>query len=307
MTSDSYYGQPVIKPPVWTWEVPAYFFTGGVAGVSSLVALGAKVAGDEDLARRAAALGAGAAATSPALLISDLGRPARFHHMLRVFRPTSPMNVGSWILSAYVPAALGTWLLGRRVPGRALQPAARSVAAALGAPMATYTSVLVADTAVPVWHDARRELPFVFAGGSLAGAGSLLTLMSGGGSTATRLLGAAGAGLELAASRRMEARLGQLAEPYRSGRTGKITRGAKVASGMGLGLSVLGGKRRPTGLVGAALILIGAILDRWAVFRAGSDSAQDPRYTVEPQRRRLRRPATESEATTRPPQPAPSH
>lgn len=68
MTGDSYYGQPVIKPPVWIWEIPSSFFTGGVAGVSSLVALGAKAAGDEDLARRATDLGAGAAAVSPLLL-----------------------------------------------------------------------------------------------------------------------------------------------------------------------------------------------------------------------------------------------
>lgn len=305
MSSDSYYGQPIIKPPVWTWEIPAYFFTGGVAGVSSLVAAGAKLAGDGDLARRATALSAGAAAVSPALLISDLGRPDRFHHMLRVFRPTSPMNLGSWLLSAYVPSALGAWLLGRRLPGRGLQSLARSTAAALGAPLATYTSVLIADTSVPIWHDARQELPFVFAGGSLAGAGSLLTLMSGGKSTASRLLAMAGAGLELAASTRMEDRLGELAEPYRIGKTGRITRGAKLASGVGLAISALGGKRRSIGILGSGLILAGAGLDRWAVFRAGSDSAEDPRYTVEPQRRRLRRNAgrlgTESSAGTREP------
>src|SRR5438067_8422987 len=94
----SYYGRPVLKEPVWTWEIPAYFFTGGIGGASSVLSLAAKLFGNEKLSRTALYIGAVADAISPALLISDLGRPERFHHMLRVFKVTSPMNVGSWIL-----------------------------------------------------------------------------------------------------------------------------------------------------------------------------------------------------------------
>src|SRR3954453_4662972 len=95
----SYYGKPVIKEPVWTPEIPAYFFTGGLGGASAGLALAAELAGGDVLARRAWAVSLGALGVSPALLISDLGRPARFLNMLRVFKVTSPMSVGTWILS----------------------------------------------------------------------------------------------------------------------------------------------------------------------------------------------------------------
>ena len=144
-------------------------------------------------------------AASPPLLISDLGRPERFHHMLRVLKPTSPMSVGSWILGASSTAiALATarsvlgWFprLGR----------AAGATAVLGPALSTYTAVLVADTAIPAWHEARRELPFVFAAGSAMSAGSAVAL-AGGGAPARRLalVGAAG---ELAATTAMERRLG---------------------------------------------------------------------------------------------------
>ena len=121
--------RPVIKPPVWTHEIPFYFFAGGLAGASAGFALLSDLRGDE--AAGAARLGAAlaGAAVSPALLISDLGRPERFLNMLRVFKVTSPMSVGSWILSAFGAAtaagalhALGGGRLGaagRSGPGAA--------------------------------------------------------------------------------------------------------------------------------------------------------------------------------------------
>ena len=96
--TQSYYGQPVLKEPTWTWEIPCYFFTGGLSGGSSVLSMSAKLFGNEKLSRTALYIGAVGDAISPLLLISDLGRPERFHHMLRVFKVTSPMNVGSWIL-----------------------------------------------------------------------------------------------------------------------------------------------------------------------------------------------------------------
>lgn len=284
--TDSYYGQPVIKPPVWTWEIPAYFFTGGVAGVSSMVAAGARLVGDRELADRARAVAAGAAALSPALLTSDLGRPDRFHHMLRVFRPSSPMNLGSWLLTGYVPAALGSWLLGRDGRTGMLQRLAESVAGLLGPAIATYTSVLVADTAVPVWHEARRELPFLFAASSLSGAGSTLLLVDRDGTPAGRMAAMAGTATEIAIAKGMETRLGELGEVYRNGTAGRLSRAARLAAGAGLALTALArgkGVRR----LGAGLMLAGSVCERWAVFRAGFQSAEDPAYTVGPQRRRV--------------------
>lgn len=282
--TDSYYGQPIIKSPVWTWEVPVYFALGGVAGVSSLLAAGARISGDRELADKAAALAAGSAVLSPVLLISDLGRPERFLHMLRVFRSTSPMSVGSWLLVAYAPAAVGAWWLGRvggMVPLRRLMEGA---AALLAPGLATYTAVLLSDTAVPVWHEARRELPLVFVGSALSAAGSSLLLAMPEGSATARIAATAGMATELATSRRMESRLGELAEPYHQGTVGRLSRAARRAGGAGLALSLLPGQRRTPRWAGAALMLAGSLLERWAIFQAGFQSAQDPTYTVKSQR-----------------------
>ncbi|MGB9185338.1 MAG: NrfD/PsrC family molybdoenzyme membrane anchor subunit, partial [Solirubrobacteraceae bacterium] len=96
----SYYGRPILKEPVWEWEIPTYFFTGGLAGASATLGLIADVAGNEQLARSAWSAAVAGIAVSPALLVSDLGRPECFLNMLRVVKVTSPMSVGSWILVA---------------------------------------------------------------------------------------------------------------------------------------------------------------------------------------------------------------
>src|SRR3954471_17174521 len=135
----SYYGKPVVKPPVWTWEIPTYFFTGGLGGASATFALAADLAGNRELARRSWLIALGGLAVSPLLLASDLGRPVRFLNMLRVFKVTSPMSVGSWFLTlggiATAPVA-GRAFVGHDLPGA--RPA-RWVAGALGLPIATYT------------------------------------------------------------------------------------------------------------------------------------------------------------------------
>ena len=168
----SYYGRPVIKEPTWTWEIPTYFFTGGLSGASSVLSLSARLLGNEKLARRSLYIGAVADLVSPPLLIADLGRPERFHHMLRVFKVTSPMNVGAWVLfvnggASNTAAALELlgWL-------RPLKWLAELVSALSGPPLATYTGVLLADTAVPVWHEARQELPWIFGASAAASAGA---------------------------------------------------------------------------------------------------------------------------------------
>src|SRR5690349_11627431 len=135
----SYYGHPVIKEPTWTWEIPCYFFTGGVAGASAVLSSAAKLFGNDKLSRVALYVGAVADAVSPVLLISDLGRPERFHHMLRVFKVTSPMNIGAWILT-FAGGASNTAavleLFGILKPVKIL---AEVVAALFGPPLATYT------------------------------------------------------------------------------------------------------------------------------------------------------------------------
>jgi hypothetical protein len=286
----SYYGRAVLKEPVWNWEIPWYFFFGGLAGASSGLALAARLAGNNKLARRALLAALGGAALSPPLLISDLGRPDRFYNMLRVFKPTSPMNLGTWILTAFgtstgVAAAsdvLGVFPRAGRLCG--------GLSALLGPALSTYTAVLVADTSVPVWHEARRELPLVFAASAAASAGAAAVILTPADDAGpARRLALGGTVLEILAVEVMKHRLGDfLAEPYEREEAGRFDKLSKTLSGLGATVMGLAGRqRRSAAALGGALILAGSALERWSVFRAGFQSARDPKYTVMPQRERL--------------------
>jgi formate-dependent nitrite reductase membrane component NrfD len=285
--ADSYYGRPILKEPTWTWEIPVYFFTGGLGGASSVLSLAARALGRERLARVALHVGAAAEAVSPALLVSDLGRPERFLNMLRVLKPTSPMSVGSWILTVSGSATMAVSALDLldRLPRVKL--AAEIVAALSGPPLATYTGVLVADTAVPVWHEGREDLPIIFgaSAGATAGAAATLFLPPGEAGPARRLA-VLGVVAELALMERMRRRLGFLGEPYRKGPAGALRAATEVLAGGGAAVLALRGRRRGAAAVGAAMVLAGEMCLRWSVFRAGFQSARDPRYTVEAQRER---------------------
>ena len=285
----SYYGRPIIKEPVWKPEVPVYFFMGGLGGASSVLSLAAGSVGNERLARTSLFVGAAAEAVSPALLVADLGRPGRFLNMLRLFKVTSPMSVGSWTLAASSSASgLAATLEALGILPR-LKAAAEILSALLGPALATYTAVLVADTAVPVWHEGRRELPFVFAGSAAASAGAAAVCLvppeKAGPARRLLLLGAVAEG---AAMETMERRLGFLAEPYKEGEAGRFARVAKALTATGALVAGLGGRRRRVAaMAGGALVLAGELCLRWSVFKAGFQSARDPKYTVEPQRHRL--------------------
>ena len=285
----SYYGRPVVKPPVWTPEVPWYFFTGGLTGGAATIALAAEWRGQERLAWSARVVAVSAGTASPVLLISDLGRPERFLNMMRVFKPSSPMSVGSWLLA--VAGASNGLAAAWRLFGlfeRASTPA-RLAAGISGPPMTTYTAALLANTAIPVWREARQELPFVFAGSAAAGAGAAvaaLTPVADAGPA--RRLTALGTLVEEAAAVLMERRLGALARPYHEGDALRYRRLARVLTLTGAALVTLGGSRsRAAAVTGAALALGGGAARRWSVLKAGVASALDPRYTVAPQRARL--------------------
>jgi hypothetical protein len=183
--SQGYYGQPMLKAPVWTWEVPLYFFVGGAAGAAATVgAVARAMGGDPALVRDARWIAAAGAIASPPLLISDLGRPERFLNMLRVFKLQSPMSVGVWTLVAFSTAAGAAAfadLVDRRTTGwapvRILGNAAEALAAATGVVLSTYTGVLVGATAVPVWSRNVRVLPIHFGASGVGAAVSLLELL----------------------------------------------------------------------------------------------------------------------------------
>ena len=152
---------PVMNPPVWTWEVPLYFWTGGMAAGASFVALACDLAGDERSAAIARKVALGALVPSPPLLIADLGRPARFYNMLRIFKLRSPMSMGAWALTLFgnlAAAAVGADLLGRPTAAKRLGAANAIVGGYLG----SYTGVLLAATAVPLWARSRLFLGPIF-------------------------------------------------------------------------------------------------------------------------------------------------
>jgi formate-dependent nitrite reductase membrane component NrfD len=284
----SYYGKPVIKEPVWEPVIPAYFFTGGTAGAAASLGLAARLSDNPALAKSATYVNAVAIGVSPALLIIDLGRPKRFLNMLRMFKLTSPMSVGTWIVSfSGLASALATSLevLGR-LPRAKL--AAEAAAGALGPFLSTYTAALLADTSVPAWHEARRELPFIFAGSSAASAGAACALITPPrAARPARRLAVAGAALELVAAGVMERRLGFVAEPYTHGRAGVLATAAKTLTAAGALTMGVQGRRRGGAVAAGALLLAGSLAERFAIFSAGLASARDPRYTIVPQRQRL--------------------
>ncbi|MFF9510929.1 NrfD/PsrC family molybdoenzyme membrane anchor subunit [Streptomyces sp. NPDC014724] len=287
----SYYGRPVIKAPAWSaQDIAGYFFLGGLAGAGSVFAAGAHLTGRGTSATAMKVSSLAAIGLSTAALVHDLGRPGRFTHMLRVFKPTSPMNIGSWLLSAYGPAAGASALCA--VAGRLPRAGAAATAAAalLGPAVATYTAVLAADTAVPAWHGAHRELPYLFgASATAAAAGMALVVAPTRENAAARCGAVLAAAGESLAQRAAERRLGMVAETYHEGRAGTLLRSARLLTVAGaVGAAVLGNRRAMA--VGAGLsLLAGSACTRFGIFAAGVASAEDPVYTVGPQRENAQR------------------
>ena len=286
----SYYGKPVLNPPVWeSPDIPGYLFLGGLAGASSLLGAGAHATRRATLARASKVGAITGGLLSLAALIHDLGQPKRFLHMLRVIKVTSPMSVGSWLLAGYVPLAgvAAASALTGRLPR--VGAAATGGAALLGPAVASYTAALISDTAVPAWHDGHREMPYVFVGSAATAAGGLGLLTAPldqqGPARAMALLGVA---CELSMFERMKKRLGTVAEPYSAGMGGRYIRAGQVLSLAGAAGAVLGRRRRVVSALAGASLLAASAATRWGIFHAGMESARDPRYTVEPQRERLR-------------------
>lgn len=290
----SYYGRAIIKTPTWKVpDVPAYLYLGGLAGVSAQLAALADLTDRPQLRRVGRLVAAGGATASVGFLVHDLGRPTRFLHMLRVLKVTSPLSVGSWILAPFGTLAGATAAAEVLGITPRLARASGLAAGALGPALTTYTAVLVADTAVPAWHDAFRELPFVFAGSALAAGGGAGLLAGTGREVApARIVAVAGAALELGATQALEQRIGFAAKAHRTGRAGTILKAARVGTLVGavgaLASAFLDGRRsRLLGAASGLLLNAASAATRFGVFEAGMASARDPAYTVVPQRARL--------------------
>ncbi|GGI97473.1 hypothetical protein GCM10010121_004670 [Streptomyces brasiliensis] len=222
---------------------------------------------------------------SAAALIHDLGRPGRFANMLRVFKPTSPMSMGSWLLSAYGPAAGAAAACA--VTGRLPRAGTTATCAAglLGPAVATYTGVLASDTAVPAWHGAHRELPYLFAASATAAASGMALVLAPTRETPPARYAAALAALaEAAVTEAVERRLGLVAETWREGRAGTLLKTSRALTAAGAAAAALLGDRRGAALASGLALLAGSACTRFGVFAAGVASAKDPKYTVVPQR-----------------------
>lgn len=261
----AYPAHAILKPAPWTWMIPAYFFLGGAAGAAATIGGVAELAGRRRLAARARMVALAALLPCPPLLILDLGRPARFLNMLRIFRPTSPMNLGTWLLSAF-GGALSASLFSRP---------AGLIAAALGPALATYTSVLLANTSTPAWHGARRHLPFLFATGAASSGGAAVCLVTRPQEAGpARRLAIAAALAEVGVAAAMERGLGEVGAVYSEGRAAAYARASRALSLGGAATLAVLGRRRPGTLAGSLLVMGGACLQRFAVWEAGSRSAE---------------------------------
>lgn len=302
-TFTSYYGLPVVKPAPWRNEIPAYLFLGGLASGSAIIASGAELTGRVELQRNTRLIALGALVGSAGVLVADLGKPSRFLNMMRTVKLTSPMSVGSWILAgqgAFTSAAAACEAARFVVPvdGAAAQwlPLADRVAsigsASFAAPLAAYTAVLLSDTATPTWHEAYHELPFLFVASALAaGAGAALMTTAVEQCAAVRRLAVGAAVVDLLAYHRMTQHLGLVGEPLRQGRAGALTRTSSALTMTGMLLTLVAGRHRVGAVLAGAALIGGSLCTRFGVFEAGMASAKDPKYTVVPQRERLRRQA----------------
>lgn len=285
----SYYGKPIINQPTWeSPDIPGYLYLGGLAGASSVMALGAHLTGRRSMRRSAKVTAAAGIGLSMVALVHDLGRPERFVNMLRVFKPSSPMSVGSWLLSGYGPLAVAA--AGSEITGLLprLGTAATAGAAVVGPAVAAYTAALISNTAVPAWHDGHRHMPFVFvSSAATAAAGAALIGSPVSEAAPARRLALAAVASEAAVSEAMTRSMGLVGEAYKTGEGGRYLRAAKVLNALGTAGTVLFARRsRLAAMASGSCLMAASACTRWGVFEAGISSANDPSHTVVPQRRR---------------------
>lgn len=293
-----YYGIPFLKRPTWKWQIASYFFFGGISGASFALATVARWAGGErtaEMRRLAHEVSFLTLLPCPALLIGDLGKPSRFYHMLRVWKPGSPMNLGTWILTTFggivsltAAQALGEQIdtpgvsrLLRALPARAVEAA--GLPAAIG--ITIYEGALLAGTSVPVWNQTPL-MGLIFGASSLASAAESIKLAA--------LLRAPEAIPEWAPSLDWATRAARALEwgtivlhLRQSGLAGRPLRrglrGAQLFGSFGLTLAAAAlpvlparSEHKPRrALWGALLGLAGTFLLRWVLVHAGQQAADD--------------------------------
>ena len=120
------------------------------------------------------------------MLVLDLGDPLRFHHMLRVFKPSSPMSLGTWSLTVYslpltlIVAIEAAQMLGLLPPGRSHWSGYARLAVVFGLLPAfgslAYKGVLFSTSSQPGWKDARWLGGFMANSALMLGCAELLAI-----------------------------------------------------------------------------------------------------------------------------------
>jgi len=268
----TYYDVPLLKPPVWTWEVPVYFFVGGGAGGAAVIGAIASATNTSDrtLSRDARWIAAAGGPISAALLTADLGRPERFLNMMRVFKPQSAMSMGSWTLTAFSGSSTAALL-----PFDAAATAGIVASAMLGCGMLTYTGVLIGATAIPVWHEHVRTLPLHFAASGMGSAAAMLTLLGHREPALNRIsLGAAAVETVLGAS--IELNRSPSSRPLHEGTSGWVLRAGAVLSGPVPLVCRLATRSTRWRRAASIAALAGSLLTRIGWVLAGRASARHP-------------------------------
>lgn len=291
--SVGYHNLPLLKAPTWTWQVPLYFFAGGVAGTSAVIALVAHIAGNASLVRSALWIAFVGVLVSPPLLIADLGKPMRFLNMMRVFKLRSVMSVGAWTLAAF-SSALGLAVVCHELVladyGYSslllLEWLAEIFAAFTGLILASYTSVLLGVTAIPVWSENRRLIPSVFLAGGVGSASGILELL-GFLVPATQFIGIFASSVETVIASSIELRGRYVDRPMRDGPVGRLARfGDLLVGPVSLLLRIFWGHSADVRYVAALCFISGALITRYAWIAAGRVSSRDPQALFQIQRRK---------------------
>jgi formate-dependent nitrite reductase membrane component NrfD len=302
-----YYNYPVVRRPVWTWEVPTYFWLGGMAAGAYITASLAQNFGSAEDGRLAAGgyyIAAAALVPCAPLLIADLGRPERFHHMLRIFKPMSPMNLGAWTLTGFTPIAFARaashaasvgllrgplGALAGLVPTRLAEVAG----GVFGLTLAGYSGVLLAATNIPLWAKSKL-LGGLFMASALASGSAAVTLQAASrrapDATLNRLakLESAAALGEVAMLTGYLVQSGKTARPLTTGRFAAPFWLGAVGAGTLLPMLIhqlarrRGGRSRQSLMSVAALCTIaGSLVLRWSIFEAGKESSTDQAASFE--------------------------
>ncbi len=288
-TDTTYYDRPLLKSPVWSADIPLYYFLGGTAGAA--LTLGAAIQlvsprGRHPLRRLSAIChwtGIIGSTAGAAFLIHDLGRPSRFLYMMRVFRPTSPMNMGVWILAATAPTAILTGLfVNRRGALGHIGEVSGYLSGFFGAALSGYTGVLVSNSVIPIWQEARRWMPVLFVASSAAAAGSVIDLLvkKERARAIARVFGTVGKVAELAAAsnvRRAASVEPKVGEPFDCGLPGLLWDAASSLTAASVVLSLFPGRHRRKTVSSAILGIAGSLCLRFAIHYLGNASARDPR------------------------------